>query len=781
MKLYLFLYIQAVLACVLTILSPVIGSVTPVAGGSCYIPGYVTTDSTNTQGYLSCVYYKWNSMLCPTNTVWRSDLYRCDVPRNATLTIPVTGAKCTTSGSMTADTTNTQNYLTCSNSQWVSKSCSTGTVWRSDLNFCDYPLTTTVNSSTTTQASTAITTTVSAVKAGITNTTTTQASITNTTTTATQAPTTNTTTTTQAPTSNTTTTQAPTSNTTTTQAPTTSTTTTQAPTTTTITTTTQAPLTTTTQALTTTTHVATTTTEAPTTTVVSSGLPVVAGATLTQVGSGAWVWTCNNSTQSWAPNITAILTYPDGPFWGTPGSCNVSTTSTCLNPAPPIPNASIVRNLTTSTGDVYGIYWECEDGWELTSGMPGGLLQCTGSSWTSSTDTCVEVPRDCSEIALNNLTVVDSRMYSIRPYNTSITAICDLTTAAEGSAGGWTLILQHHSQLQDLYLTPQQYMEVVGTPSDNISDPSYFIGLQNLEGLNWRQNGSVEPLVLKFVLVDANGVLTTTSCGPVVITPANHTLQSIGQCLGNASDALSGSVGSSFCGDATDSGPCWWCGSPNSTTCQDVLTSASPAWGSSALESVVVWARPFSYTPECQIAPQVALASTDWHSGEWRVGDTVSATCLSGFITSAGTVAFTITCTIIGWQEATCVQEQGEIPERREGIVNQEPLEEVEITNGEVRKLLLELAMTKAISPDGISPWILMEGAERPARNENGIQQRAAGHERGIWQRSAGNASINTEPKKIVKGSQTGDKETQGKSAFKPARGMQPLGNRERS
>ncbi|XP_069164212.1 uncharacterized protein [Procambarus clarkii] len=55
--------------------------------------------------------------------------------------------------------------------------------------------------------------------------------------------------------------------------------------------------------------------------------------------------------------------------------------------------------------------------------------------------------------------------------------------------------------------------------------------------------------------------------------------------------------------------------------------------------------------------------------------------------------------------------EQEEVPEIRERIVDQEPLEEFEITSGNVRKLLLELDMTEAIGLDGISSWILKEGA----------------------------------------------------------------------
>ncbi|XP_069162227.1 DNA ligase 1-like [Procambarus clarkii] len=44
--------------------------------------------------------------------------------------------------------------------------------------------------------------------------------------------------------------------------------------------------------------------------------------------------------------------------------------------------------------------------------------------------------------------------------------------------------------------------------------------------------------------------------------------------------------------------------------------------------------------------------------------------------------------------------EQGEVPEIKEGIVNQEPLEEFEITSGDVRKLLLEVDVSKVIGSD---------------------------------------------------------------------------------
>nr|XP_045619578.1 uncharacterized protein LOC123771170 [Procambarus clarkii] len=323
----------------------------------------------------------------------------------------------------------------------------------------------------------------------------------------------------------------------------------------------------------------------------------------------------------------------------------------------------MVKNFTLSTGTVYVVYWECMDGWQTASGAPGGLVQCTGSTWVTTNDTCVKVPRDCSEVAASNLTNMNGQIYNIRPSNTTITAMCDLTTMVEGADGGWTLILRHQSQVQDLYLTPQQYMEVVGKPSNNITDPSYFIGLQNLEGLNWRQNGSQEPLVFKFVLEDVNAVLTSTACGPIVITPSNYTLQSVGQCLGNASDQVSGTVGSSFCNNTSSSGPCWWCSGANSSTCQNgLLTSASPVWGSSTLKSVMVWARPLSYIPGCQTAPQVSLATTDWQSRVWKVGDTVTATCMGGFASSAGNVTFPVTCTLVGWQQVVCVRGKYSIP-----------------------------------------------------------------------------------------------------------------------
>ncbi len=56
--------------------------------------------------------------------------------------------------------------------------------------------------------------------------------------------------------------------------------------------------------------------------------------------------------------------------------------------------------------------------------------------------------------------------------------------------------------------------------------------------------------------------------------------------------------------------------------------------------------------------------------------------------------------------------EQGEVPDIREVTPTQTPLEEFEITSGEVRKHLLDLDVTKAIGPNGISPWILKEGAD---------------------------------------------------------------------
>ncbi|XP_069189944.1 uncharacterized protein [Procambarus clarkii] len=56
--------------------------------------------------------------------------------------------------------------------------------------------------------------------------------------------------------------------------------------------------------------------------------------------------------------------------------------------------------------------------------------------------------------------------------------------------------------------------------------------------------------------------------------------------------------------------------------------------------------------------------------------------------------------------------EQGEVPEISEGIVNQEPLEKFELNSGEVKKLMLELDVTKAIGPVRFSPWKLKEGAE---------------------------------------------------------------------
>ncbi|XP_069179558.1 uncharacterized protein [Procambarus clarkii] len=56
--------------------------------------------------------------------------------------------------------------------------------------------------------------------------------------------------------------------------------------------------------------------------------------------------------------------------------------------------------------------------------------------------------------------------------------------------------------------------------------------------------------------------------------------------------------------------------------------------------------------------------------------------------------------------------EQGEVPDIREEIISQAPLEEFEIISGNVRKLLLEMNVTKAIGLEGITPWLLKEGAE---------------------------------------------------------------------
>ncbi|XP_069175649.1 uncharacterized protein [Procambarus clarkii] len=55
--------------------------------------------------------------------------------------------------------------------------------------------------------------------------------------------------------------------------------------------------------------------------------------------------------------------------------------------------------------------------------------------------------------------------------------------------------------------------------------------------------------------------------------------------------------------------------------------------------------------------------------------------------------------------------EQGEVTVLREVAVNQAIMEKFDLNRDEVKPNLLELAVTKAVGPDRISPWIIKECA----------------------------------------------------------------------
>lgn len=65
-------------------------------------------------------------------------------------------------------------------------------------------------------------------------------------------------------------------------------------------------------------------------------------------------------------------------------------TSTCTEVAVPLAHATIVKNLTREAGGIYGLYYQCEEGWGMVSGQPGTLAQCSGGAWTPLHDVCVQ-------------------------------------------------------------------------------------------------------------------------------------------------------------------------------------------------------------------------------------------------------------------------------------------------------------------------------------------------------------------------------------------------------
>ncbi|XP_069938843.1 uncharacterized protein [Cherax quadricarinatus] len=115
------------------------------------------------------------------------------------------------------------------------------------------------------------------------------------------------------------------------------------------------------------------------------------------------VWGCQSLSQGLGTNRRMVMALASDTMWSNPGNCSVTNDTTACTSNPPHPvNVHVVQNFTWNTSSVYGVYYECNNGWYLASGSPGLLTQCVASTWTSFSENCVPAPRDCCGMSVNN-------------------------------------------------------------------------------------------------------------------------------------------------------------------------------------------------------------------------------------------------------------------------------------------------------------------------------------------------------------------------------------------
>ncbi|XP_069938842.1 uncharacterized protein [Cherax quadricarinatus] len=233
------------------------------------------------------------------------------------------------------------------------------------------------------------------------------------------------------------------------------------------------------------------------------------------------VWGCQTLSQGLNTNKRMVIAVSSDPALSKPGNCIVTNdTKECTYPPPQLQNAHVVQNFIWNTSSsVYGVYYECNGGRYLVSGSPGLLTQCVSGTWSSFSENCVPVPRDCCVMRNKNPNIYGMQEAVLGVgYNSSwtIKALCDMGLEPGSYEGGWTLVLWHSTQsAEDLQLSLSSYTEGYGQP--NINGPnSYFIGLENLVALNWDKNSTRHLVMKNSLVVGCVKELSSSAGGPAV-------------------------------------------------------------------------------------------------------------------------------------------------------------------------------------------------------------------------------------------------------------------------
>ncbi|KAK3862676.1 hypothetical protein Pcinc_031487 [Petrolisthes cinctipes] len=201
----------------------------------------------------------------------------------------------------------------------------------------------------------------------------------------------------------------------------------------------------------------------------------------------------------------------------------------------------------TTSSELVGRIYMCEDNMEWLSGSEVRITQCLRGSWTEVHDECTPtsclVERDCHDVADLH---TDNDTYKVIPTgqleNEHTEMRCEFLDPEEGV---WSNVLY-----RDGVMTMLLTVDSSGDPDTG----KFFIGLDNLAALTREVNGTVRPLVFQFIFTEYNGNQHHATYDNVTIGPApNYTLQSLGNFHGDAGNAMDVCLGQDY-----DSSTFWW-------------------------------------------------------------------------------------------------------------------------------------------------------------------------------------------------------------------------------
>ncbi|XP_042219135.1 uncharacterized protein LOC121864190 [Homarus americanus] len=122
--------------------------------------------------------------------------------------------------------------------------------------------------------------------------------------------------------------------------------------------------------------------------------PPVPGATLYQLEDNVRVWTCDQPDSVWSNQRNTLLVFPWDTTWDNPGNCTAgySDSQPCSTPDPPqqLIDATFRETLSRESGEVYALYYQCDNGLEVYPPVIGILLLCVDGTWfPASNDSCI--------------------------------------------------------------------------------------------------------------------------------------------------------------------------------------------------------------------------------------------------------------------------------------------------------------------------------------------------------------------------------------------------------